>query len=901
MSGEGVTFSLNGRDIHAARGQLVIDAAERHGVFVPRFCYHPRMRSVGMCRMCIVDIDTGRGPALQPSCMVEVAEGMKVDTESAATRKAQDGVLEFLLVNHPLDCPVCDKGGECPLQDNAYAYGPGESRFVEEKRHFEKPIPVSDLVLLDRERCILCDRCTRFAKEVAGDPLIHFINRGAQTEVNTFPDDPFASYFSGNTVQICPVGALTAKPYRFKARPWDLEVAESTCVTCSVGCRVTIEASRNHVLRYQGVDSDPVNWSWMCDRGRFDFEAIESDARLTAPLIRKPARDPDAGDELVAASWSEALAAATAALEDLGDDGPAALGVIGGARLTNEAAYAWAKLIKGVLGSDNVDCQLGDGLPAEVVLGLPGATIDEVCAAGGTVVVVAPDLKEELPVLFLRLRDAVLYRGVKVVELAPTTTGLTPLAAVSLRHRPGEAGEAMRALLGAATGVKLDPIVGGDVAVAARLLEGPVVAVVGRTSLAESPAAVVEAAAVLLDHKPGTRFLVALRRGNVRGALDLGLAPGLLPGRVTLDDGRAWFSDAWGQVPAETGLDTAAMLAAAADGRLRVLVLLGADPVSDFPDRDLALRALAAVPTVIAVDNVLNASSEQADIVLAASGYAENRGTTTNVEGRVTVLEQRVTPPGTSRPDWMIAAELAIRLGDDLGVASVEDLWAEIEQLAPAHAGATLELVRSRVAVDGVLVPVAPGTLPGYETPVSIGGLPAPADAGEDEAAHAGPDVSPPAEADADLTAGAEAALDEDDDDDDDDDGEPAPAVRPSPMAWARPGEYAAPPRDAYGLRLVAVRSLYDRAVATRNSPSLAALARPSRFRVNPAELDRLGVAAGDRLGVSSSNGRLTVEAEADDTVPAGAAVLTVNQEGPDPAELIDSAAPVTDLRVETT
>src|SRR5882757_7187255 len=275
-----ISLTVNGREITAPKGQLVIAAAEQHGVYIPRFCYHPRMNPVGMCRMCIVDIDTGRGPALQPACMIEVTDGMTVDNESAATKKAQDGVLEFLLINHPLDCPVCDKGGECPLQDNAYAYGPGESRFVEEKRHFEKPIPVSDVVFLDRERCILCDRCTRFADEVAGDPLIHFQNRGNETEVNTFPDHPFASYFSGNTVQICPVGALTAKPFRFKARPWDLEKVESTCTSCSVGCRVTIEA----------------------------------DERLSEPLVRKPAGAPGGTGELIAATWAEAIGAAAEAI-----------------------------------------------------------------------------------------------------------------------------------------------------------------------------------------------------------------------------------------------------------------------------------------------------------------------------------------------------------------------------------------------------------------------------------------------------------------------------------------------------------------------------------------------------------------------------------------------------------
>ena len=203
----------------------------------------------------------------------------------------QEGVLELLLANHPLDCPVCDKGGECPLQDQAFSHGPGESRYVEEKRHYEKPIPISDLVLLDRERCILCDRCTRFADEVAGDALISFTSRGNSTQITTFPDEPFASYFSGNTVQICPVGALTAKPYRFKARPWDLEQAESTCTTCAVGCRTVVQSSHDELLRYQGVDSDPVNWGWLCDRGRFGFEATNSPDRLTAPLVRE-------GDEL---------------------------------------------------------------------------------------------------------------------------------------------------------------------------------------------------------------------------------------------------------------------------------------------------------------------------------------------------------------------------------------------------------------------------------------------------------------------------------------------------------------------------------------------------------------------------------------------------------------------------
>ncbi|MGH9164817.1 MAG: 2Fe-2S iron-sulfur cluster-binding protein, partial [Acidimicrobiales bacterium] len=273
---DAVTIVVDGREMPAKPGEMIIAAAERGGVYIPRFCYHPRMRPVGMCRMCLVEVKGPRGFALQPACFVPVAEGQEIVTTSPKVKKAQDGVLEFLLVNHPLDCPVCDKGGECPLQDQTYAYGPGETRFVEEKRHWAKPIALSELVYLDRERCIQCDRCTRFADEVAGDALIEFVGRGAETEVATFPDQPFASYFSGNTVQICPVGALLARPYRFKARPWDLEQVESTCTACSVGCRTAVQSSANALTRYLGLDSEPVNHGWLCDMGRFSFQAVNS-------------------------------------------------------------------------------------------------------------------------------------------------------------------------------------------------------------------------------------------------------------------------------------------------------------------------------------------------------------------------------------------------------------------------------------------------------------------------------------------------------------------------------------------------------------------------------------------------------------------------------------------------
>ncbi len=601
-----LTITLDGRPVTAEKGELIIAVAEREGIFIPRFCYHPRMKPVGMCRMCLVEVVGPRGATLQPACYVSVADGQEVITDSPKVRKAQEGVLEFLLVNHPLDCPVCDKGGECPLQDQTLSYGPGETRFIEEKRHFEKPIPISHLVALDRERCIQCARCTRFAEEVAGEPLIDFYGRGDRVEVSIFPGQPFASYFSGNTVQICPVGALTATPYRFKSRPWDLEQAETTCTTCSVGCRVVVQSSAGRMVRYLGIDSDPVNQGWLCDKGRFGFAAGDAEDRLLAPMVRGEG-------SLADAHWNTALRRAASLIESaLSSRGPGSVAVIGGARLTNEGAYAWAKLAKSVIGTDWVDAQLGDGLPAEMVLGLPGASIDDACNARA-VLLLSPDLREELPVLFLRLRHAALEKGLPIVELSSSPTSLTRYSKAALAYRPGEAAVAVRGLLGAVSG-KVGAsggsgtagIAAGELAAAADLLraalggdaDGPgdggdgsgLVVVIGRPSLAEAEGGIVDAASALVERFPAARFLPVLRRANVRGALEMGLAPGMLPGRVSLADGGDWFAapTAWGKVPAERGGGCGEILQAAAAGEIESLILLGADPVADFPDRELA-------------------------------------------------------------------------------------------------------------------------------------------------------------------------------------------------------------------------------------------------------------------------------------------------------------------------
>jgi NADH-quinone oxidoreductase subunit G len=937
-----VTVTLDGREIEAQPGELLIAAAERHGVYIPRFCYHPRMRPVGMCRMCIVEIDSGRGPALQPACMAPVAEGMKVDTESALTKKAQDGVLEFLLINHPLDCPVCDKGGECPLQDQTLAFGPGESRFVEEKRHFEKPIPISDLVYLDRERCILCDRCTRFAAEVAGDPLISFIDRGNHTQVNTFPDDPFASYFSGNTVQICPVGALLARPYRFRARPWDLDQVESTCTACSVGCRIALQSSSDRLVRKLGVDVDPVNQGWMCDKGRFDFEAVNSEDRLGEPLVREAGKE-----DLVAASWADALARATDGITRARmRRGPESIAVLGGARGTNEDAYAWSKLARTVLGTDSVDAQLGDGLPASAVLGLPRASIDQACAAD-TIVLLGPDLKEELPVLYLRLRQAVVEGGTRLVELSPMESGMTPYASVSLRYRPGEAAQLVRSLLGGEAGLEGEHRPAGHRQAAELLGRGSLVCVLGRPSLAEPAAGTLEAAGELLEALPATTFLPALRRANVMGALDMGLSPGLLPGRVSLDEGRRWFAQAWDGVPADAGLDARGILTAAAEGRVGCLVLLGADPLNDFPDRDLARRAMAGAGFVLAVDCVLSDSTRRADVVLPAAAFGEKSGTTTNLEGRVSRLHQKVTAPGTARVDWMIAAELAFRLGGDLGLDSVEAIWDEIERLAPSHHGLTRARLASAEGLDGILAGGvaeggendAPPSMSQVDSPGIQGALGHTQDdrlattamgSGERPAPQSGtqsagaPEELGEAEGTATASGYAEG-------DDPDRAGAQADVVaqsvtaehtgggdhvfrpsggggdqgttpqRPAALRWQATGlDRPPPPVDRYSLRLVSGRRLYDNGTFVHHSPSLAPLAPGPRLRVNPADLQPLGVRSGTRLQVTSSQGRVVLEAVADVGVPAGSVAVAFNQPGPGAADLINAEVPVTEVRLET-
>jgi NADH-quinone oxidoreductase subunit G len=894
---EQVTFTLDGRAVTAAKGEMLIAAAEKAGTYIPRFCYHPRMKPVGVCRMCLVEVDSGRGPGLQPACFIEATDEMTVVTDSEMVKKAQDGVLEFLLANHPLDCPVCDKGGECPLQDQTLAHGPGETRFIEEKRHFAKPIAISELVLLDRERCIQCSRCTRFADEVAGEALIDFAGRGDGVEVATFPGEPFSSYFSGNTVQICPVGALTATPYRFAARPWDLEQVESTCTGCAVGCRVAVQSSSGRLTRLLGIDSEEVNHSWLCDKGRFAFESINgveegneelslSDRRrrITEPLVRKDG-------ELVSVSWGEALATAGALLKAAKEKGPRTIGGIGGAQLTNEGAFAWTTLLKGVIGTDSLDAQFGDGIDAAHVLGLPRATINETANAC-TVLLLAGDLREELPVLFLRLREMAVAKTMSLIDCGPRNSALSDLSAVRLPARPGAISAIARAITGDASVMTAlnahpeGPTFSGDDLERARQLIGDdgdgVVIVLGRPSVAEDSSFVEAAARTLHARYPKAKFLMALRRGNVMGALEMGMAPGILPGRTMLENPSAGLRSSWPLLPAERGRSTTEQLKAMAEGSQDVVILMGADPLADVIDAGLVERAFGSAAKVIAVTGHGGPVLAHAEVVLPAAVANERPGTTTNMEGRVTRLGQKIVAPGLAWSDWMIATELARELSFDTGWTTVNDVTDAIARVAPSFDGLTAEFFAKPATRDGVvagrvpmqrrLEPLDPMATPGMVSAQEVG-----------LGAFAGTVIGEVAQG-------------------------PGPE-RPE-QTNVRIGEFSepvAPAPDNYSLRLVAVHTLYDNGAVVSGSPALAQLRPTATAKVNPYDLDRFGVTTGDRITVRGATTRLLLPVEADPgvirgtlVIDANVSVLGSNVHANAVASLLEAHSLVTDVRLES-
>ena len=659
-----VTAVIDDVAVRVPVNTLIIRAAELLGTWIPRFCDHPLLDPVAACRQCLVQIDGMPKP--QPACAIGLTDGMVVRTQatSAVAAEAQAGVMEFLLINHPLDCPVCDKGGECPLQNQAMSSGRPTSRFTEPKRTFPKPLALSSQVLLDRERCVSCARCTRFSDQIAGDPFIDLLERGSAQQVGIGDGVPFDSYFSGNTIQICPVGALTSTSYRFRSRPFDLVSTPTVCEHCAAGCALRTDLRRGQVMRRLAWEDPAVNEEWNCDKGRFAFTYI-SHERITEPLIR------DREGVLQRASWSEAIAHAARLLAPALEHGRSA--VLTGGRLTWEDACAYGRFARTVLGTDDVDFRNRPASAAEAeflrshVAAAPlGPTYDEICEAP-LVMVVATDLEDECPILLLRLRAAVRRGSTQVAEISPVATGAQrKLSATRVNATAGQEGAVLAALNAFPAGTVI--ILGERAATVPGLFEA-----VGARIAA------------------GARVAWLPRRAGERGALAAGLLPGLLPGgRPLLDPAaRAEVGRAWGVdpslLPTAPGRDAAGITEAAAAGELDALIVAGVD-TRDAPDPHALRAALAGAGVLISLEQRHTEVTAQADVVLPVAAVTEKAGTFLDFEGRARPFPAADRQSG-ALTDARVLALLADEIGRPMGAQTVAAVRAEQVGLGRWQAG----------------------------------------------------------------------------------------------------------------------------------------------------------------------------------------------------------------------
>jgi NADH-quinone oxidoreductase subunit G len=675
-----LTVTVDGFEVRVPKGTLIIRAAEQLGVQIPRFCDHPLLDPIGACRQCLVEVEGQRKPVA--SCTTTVADGMVVRTQLTSTvaDKAQQGNMEMLLINHPLDCPVCDKGGECPLQNQAMSNGRADSRFIDVKRTYPKPIAISSQVLLDRERCVLCARCTRFSQQVAGDPFIELFERGALEQVAIYTDEPFQSYFSGNTVQICPVGALTGAAYRFRARPFDLMSTPSVCEHCASGCAQRTDWRRGKVTRRLAAEDPAVNEEWNCDKGRWAFKYATQDDRLLTPLVR------DEAGELVEASWTDALERAATGLREAVNAG--GVGVLPGGRLTLEDAYAYAKFARVALETNDVDARARahsveelEFLAARVAgvspaLGGPagGVTYADLETAAA-VLLLGFEPEEESPIVFLRLRKAARTNGTRVFAVAPVLSeGVRKASGTLVLAAPGAEPALLRRLSGA---TRADT---PELRAAAEALRaGNAVILVGER-LAETPGALSGAAA--LAAYTGARLAWVPRRAGERGAVDAGALPTLLPGGrlVTDDAARAEVQRAWDvTLPTTPGRDLTGILTAASTGALSALLVGAVDP-ADLPDPALAAEALANVGFVVSLELRRSAVTGYADVVLPVAPAAEKSGTYVNWEGRRRAFGTTLVGTG-ALPDGRVLHALADEMDVALGLPTAAAALSEVDRL----------------------------------------------------------------------------------------------------------------------------------------------------------------------------------------------------------------------------
>ncbi|MCL4861090.1 MAG: NADH-quinone oxidoreductase subunit NuoG [Caldilineaceae bacterium] len=706
-----VNLTIDGRPVAVPKGTLVVDAAAELGIEIPVFCSHPKLDPVACCRMCLVEISGPRGMMLQTACSVPVGEGMEVRTDSPIVQETQEATLAFILLNHPLDCPICDKGGECPLQDQTMRYGPGISQLVEPKRHKNKHYLISDTIVLDQERCVVCWRCIRYLEEWEDKPQLGLFERGGETIIDIQHGKPVDAKTGGNIIDICPVGALTNRVARFAYRPWEIERTPSIDPHFATGDNIRIDTRTHKIRRIVGRENMAVNDQWIADKTRFAYEWVNSEERLTTPLVRK-------NGELTPASWSEALQAVADKLKAIkAQAGPDAIGGLGSAKLSNEANYLFQRFLRQMVGTNNIDHRDG-GDVAALPTGLP-AIADIMKPQYGPdpkvdlIVLFGFDPSEEAPILDLHLKRAVRRGKAKLIIAHPRRIELTRYNGPYLGYRPGSEATLLSGLLRYAAAQKLDAqdavasliaadddalrsICGVDPGVArqaADMLVASNNALIIYGPLAARGATGLQARNGLINlaHLTGhyERLAYVGLDANSQGCRDMGVLPDSLPGHAPLDDqaARQRLQALWGGSLSTTPGKTYSQMLNAAGGEIKALMVMGANPASERPTW---AANLAKLEFLVVQELFLTETAKLADVVLPAVSWAEENGVFTNCERRLQRAPKALrNPHSKAAPDWMILDHLATRMGNNWPYADVKGVTAEITQAAPIYAGLT--------------------------------------------------------------------------------------------------------------------------------------------------------------------------------------------------------------------
>jgi NADH-quinone oxidoreductase chain G len=844
-----VTLTIDDRQVEVPKGTLVVDAAAKLGIEIPIFCSHPKLDPVACCRMCLVEISGPRGMMLQTACSVPVAQDMVVKTNTQPVKDMQEANLAFILLNHPLDCPICDKGGECPLQDQTMRFGPGISQLVEPKRQKKKHYMISDTIVLDQERCVLCWRCIRYLEEWEDRPQLALFERGGATIIDIEEGKPVDAKTSGNIIDICPVGALTNRVARFAFRPWEIERTPSICTQCAVGCNIRMDTRTHTLRRIISRENMQVNDQWICDKGRFNHGWVNHENRLTMPLVRK-------NGKLEPASWQEALSLVAEKLQGVKRQyGADAIGGIGSAKLANESNYLLQRFMRQLVGTNNIDHRDGGdvsaidtGLPALAEIMKPQYGPDP---AHDVVLLFGIDSNEELPVLDMHLKRSIRRGKLKVIVAHPRKTELMRYDAPHLQYTPGSEVLLLNALLAAAAAAKDDR--NSDAAkTAGEIQDEQLRAVAG-----VEPQAIAEAAALLANAKSALILYgplvargelgkavtagltnLALYTGhydrlafigleaNSQGCRDLGVLPDRLPGHVALDDvlGKPMLEGLWGAaLPTAPGKSYNQMLDAAG-GEIKALYIMGADPASERP----AWAAnLDKVDFLVVQELLLTETAARADVVLPGLSWAEQDGTFTNLERRVQRAPKALGNPHTkAAPDWMILSHLASYFDTQWSYTAARAVTQEITKANPQYNGLTWE----RIGDQGQQWFVAD-----------------------------------------------------------------APFTRPEPV-YTVVEQPALPPADG-GLRLVSSPALYDGGNLFALTPQMANMAFGPHAALHPSDAERLGLAAEEPVQVRNEHGTISLAVKLEPAVKPGTVWIPASLPGAPVGALLNGGLEV--VRVE--